>query len=603
MGLAVQFSTLVELFEEITAKFGNDPRPLLQYKAGGRYTGITVRDFRAFVEDLSCGFHLAGMKGGDAAAIIAENRPEWVMVDQALLRLGVVTVPIYTTLPPKQIGFILKDAGVQYVIVSNQFQLSKVQKIAGEIRTLKAIFTMAEKIQDEQPGVQTLAAIRKAGTERRDLQERIREEARRIMPEDLLTLIYTSGTMGAPKGVMLTHKNIVRNICSAVPCFPIGHDDTLLSYLPLSHTFERLVYYVALACGATVAYAESVDTLPENMIDVRPTIITSVPRLFERMHNRVMKKVESASVLQQRMFAWALSIGYAFCEARRRGRQPAMLGIKRRLADRMIFRAIRERTGGRIRFFVSGGAALPAELGRFFEAIGLLIIEGYGLTEASPVISVNKIDDYKFGTIGKTIPGVEVKIAPDGEILARGDNVMKGYWKNPGGTQDVIDASGWLHTGDIGLYDHDGFLIITDRKKHIFVNSGGKNIAPQHVEGLFTQSPYIDQFVLIGDRRMFCTALIVPEFGAVRDFFRREQITVSSEKELVVHPAVQKLFGTEINKVQKDLANFERVRKFTLLSQPFTIESGELTPSMKIKRQVVEEKYREVIEKMYEGIV
>jgi len=338
------------------------------------------------------------------------------------------------------------------------------------------------------------------------------------------------------------------------------------------------------------------------MLEVRPTIVTTVPRLFERIYSRVMKQVDGGSPLKKKIFFWALEVGHRYAQARRTGSISTGLRLKHAVADRLVYAKLREKTGGRMRFFVSGGAALGKEFGEFFEAVGLNVIEGYGLTESSPVISVNRLDNYKFGAVGHPIPGVEVHIAPDGEILARGPNIMMGYFNNQEATRQAIDTDGWLHTGDIGNLDAEGFIHITDRKKHLFVSSGGKNIAPQPIENLFLSSKYIEQFMLIGDRRMFLTALIVPDFEALKEYADARNIPYTSISDLVKDPDVNDLIDKEINKIQKDLANYERVRRFTLLEKQFSIEEGELTPTQKVRRKVIEERYGHLIDNMYEGI-
>jgi len=400
---------------------------------------------------------------------------------------------------------------------------------------------------------------------------------------------------------MLSHSNLSSNIQAAADVIPFGENDVLLSFLPLCHSFERMAgYYTALACGATVAYAESIDTVRDNLLEVKPTVVTTVPRLFERIQGRILKQVESGPAARQKIFYWALGVGKSYAKARRAGKISPMLRTQHALASKLVFSKLKHRTGGRIRFFVSGGAALPKELGEFFESVGIQIIEGYGLTETAPALAINRLDDYKFGTVGKALPGVQLKIAEDGEILAKGPNIMIGYYKNPNATAEVIDDDGWFHTGDVGMFDAEGHLMITDRKKHLFVSSGGKNIAPQPLENLFIQSKYIDQFVLLGDGRMYLTALIVPDFDATKDFAETSKISYANESDLVANAAVRKLFQTEIDQIQKELPAYERVRRFELLPNQLTVEGGEITPTLKVKRKVVEEKFAHLIEKMYQ---
>jgi long-chain acyl-CoA synthetase len=422
-----------------------------------------------------------------------------------------------------------------------------------------------------------------------------------IKENDVCTIIYTSGTTGEPKGVILTHKNIISNVNAVLDIIPITKEDVFLSFLPLCHIFERMGgYYTAFAAGCTVYYAESIEKVATNLLEARPTLMTSVPRLFERIQARIIKNVESQSPKKQKIFYWALEVGKKFVSAQKKGSVPLSLSLKHKLADKLVFKKLRDRTGGRLRFFISGGAALPKELGEFFDAVGIKIVEGYGLTESSPVITANRPDDYKFGTVGKPLPGVEVKIAADGEILARGPNIMKGYYKKKKETEETL-IDGWLHTGDIGTFDSEGYLLITDRKKHLFKTSAGKYIAPTHIENIFLASKYIDQFVLIGDKRMFLSALIVPDYEALKEYADAHKISYTNESELTGNEQIYKLIEDDMSKLQKQLANYERVRKFALLDKPFTIETGEITPSLKIKRKVVEEKYNYLIEQMYFG--
>jgi long-chain acyl-CoA synthetase len=604
MAVAVPFTTIPEMFQRITEKFGGQNRPVLMHKVDGKYVGITHAELHRKVEVFAFGLASLGVKKGDRVSIISENRPEWVIADQAIVALGAIDVPIYPTMTAKQNEFIFNDSGVKIAIVSNQFQLNKVIKVLNDVKTLEKVILIAEKGQITEPKTLGFNQVMQLGEKyEKEHPDLLKTSIKAVKPEDLLTLIYTSGTTGNPKGVMLTHHNLCSNMISAAEVIPFDETEVLLSFLPLCHSFERMAgYYTALACGATIAYAESIETVRDNMLEVRPTIVTTVPRLFERVYSRIAKQVDASPPPRRKIFHWAIDVGRKHALAVKRRDLPLALKVKNAVADALVFKKIRERTGGRIKFFVSGGAALAREFGEFFEAVGLKIIEGYGLTETSPVISVNRLDNYKWGAVGLPIPGVEVKIAEDGEILSRGPHIMKGYWNNPKATAEVLEKNGWFHTGDIGVIDSDGFIYITDRKKHLFVSSGGKNIAPQPIENLFLANKYIEQFVLIGDKRSFLTALIVPDFDSIKEYADRNKISYTDKRDLSKLPEVQKLFEQEIASIQKDLATFERVRKFTLLDKPFTIEDGELTPTQKVKRNVVEERYSHLIESMYQGV-
>ena len=605
MAVVVDFSTISEMFVGITSKFADEKRPMLMHKVDGAYKGISYSEYRRKVELFALGLTSLGVQQGDRLSIIAENRPEWVVADMAMVALGVVNVPIYPTLTPKQIEFIYNDSGVKIALVSNPYQLNKIAKIKPDVKTLEKAIIMNDKGTPPGEGVLLFNSIYDLGAEyEKTHHDFFRQSLTRSKPDDLLTIIYTSGTTGNPKGVMLTHTNLCSNIKASAEVIPFGPTDVLLSFLPLCHSFERMAgYYTAMACGATVAYAESVETVRDNLIEVRPTVVTTVPRLFERIYNRMAKQVDSSPAIRQKIFHWAVGVGKRFAAARKSGSIPPFLQAQHAVAAKLVFSKLQERTGGRIRFFVSGGAALPRMLGEFFEAVGIQIIEGYGLTETSPVLCANRLHDYEFGTVGNPIPGVEIKIADDGEILARGSNIMKGYYNNPKATEEAIDREGWFHTGDIGTFNEKGHLAITDRKKHLFVSSGGKNIAPQPIENLFLSgSKYIDQFVLVGDGRMFLTALIVPEFDVLKEFARRSGISVKDDIALVKHADVRELYKKEIEVIQKDLPTYEKVRRFELLGQALTVEGGEITPTMKVKRKVVEEKFSGLIEKMYENV-
>jgi long-chain acyl-CoA synthetase len=605
MNNALFCKTIPELFEYLTEDFGKKTdKPLMKRKVEGKYEGVSYSEFEKETDGFAFGLATLGLKAGDKVAIISENRPEWVYSDMAILNLGGIDIPIYPSLTADSIEFILTNSDSRGVIVSNKFQLNKILKIRDKLKNLQ--FTIVMNESDMLNDVSALYTFR-------DIQEMgeifktnhpnyVSESRKNINEDDLCTIIYTSGTTGEPKGVMLTHKNILSNVRAALNSFPIDDKDTFLSFLPLCHIFERMAgYYTCFTAGSTLCFAESIETVSQNLLEAKPTLMMTVPRLFERMHSRIIKNVSSESSLRQKIFYWAIDIGRKYVASKKYGKLSPFITTQNKLADRLVFKKIKEKTGGNLRFFISGGAALSKELGEFFEAIGISILEGYGLTESSPVIAANRIDDYKFGTVGKPLPGVEVKIAPDGEILARGDNIMQGYYKNKKETDAAIKDR-WLHTGDIGEFDKDGFLNITDRKKHLFKTTAGKYIAPTPIENLFSASEFVDQFVLIGDKRMFLTALIVPDYEAIKEYADSHRIPYNNLDDLVKKKEIYDLFEKELTKFQKKLANYEKVRKFALLEKPFTLENGEITPSLKVKRKIVEEKYSHLIDEMYRGL-
>jgi long-chain acyl-CoA synthetase len=604
MGSLKAFYTIPELYKYLTEDFG--PKKggyAIQRKVDNVYKGISYKELKEETDSFAFGLAALGLKKDDSVSLISENRPEWVYADFAMQLLGIVNVPLYPSLTSDSIEYILNDSESKAIIVSTGFQLNKVQKIMKNCKHLKNIIILNDHDDVETTdNLYTFKQIQDKGKEiQKSNPDLLKKFSAGIKEDDVCTIIYTSGTTGEPKGVILTHQNIISNVNGVLDVFPITKDDIFLSFLPLCHIFERMGgYYTAFAAGCTVYYAESIEKVATNLLEARPTLMTSVPRLFERIQSRIIKNVESQSVTKQKIFYWALDIGKKYYAEKRKGSVPLALSTKYKVADKLVFKKIRDRTGGRLRFFISGGAALSKELGEFFEAAGIKIVEGYGLTESSPVITANRFDDYKFGTVGKPLPGVEVKIASDGEILARGPNIMKGYYKKKKETAETV-IDGWLHTGDIGTFDSEGFLLITDRKKHLFKTSAGKYIAPTPIENIFMASKYIDQFVLIGDKRMFLSALIVPDYEALKEFADAHKIPYKNESELTSNEQIYKLIEDDMGKLQKKLANYERVRKFALLDKPFTIETGEITPSLKIKRKVVEEKYNYLIEKMYFG--
>ena len=571
----------------------------LRYKQGDRWLSFTHAEVEERVVNASLGFRELGVGPGDRIAILSENRPEWAITDFATLLLRAADVPIYPTLPARQIEYILRDSGAAAICVSSAAQLAKIREIRPGLPAVRSVIAFDRDATG--PDVMPFTELLSCGRKALPRYPHWEMEAREVRPEDLATLIYTSGTTGDPKGVMLTHGNITSNVLASVNAFAFDGNDETLSFLPLSHIFERMAgHYLMIYAGATVAYATSLEAVAAEMAEVRPTIMTAVPRFYEKLFGRVLDAAMSGSPLKRRIFQWARNSGEQWVEyALARRPIPPTLAFRRRLAERLVFRKLHQRTGGRLRFFISGGAPLNPDIAKFFHAAGLPILEGYGLTETSPVISVNTFEHLKLGTVGRPIPGVEVKIADDGEILTRGPHVMQGYYNRPEATQEVVDADGWLHTGDIGLLDADGMLKITDRKKDLIVTAGGKNIAPQPIENMVKTSKFVLNAVMLGDRRKFPIMLVVPNFDRLKAWAAHKKLLAPDDASLLRLPEVQEKMDREVRKTLRDLAQYEVPKKLLLLDREFSIETGELTPKMSVKRRVVEQRYADQIERLY----
>lgn len=595
-------TTIPQMFLHQCNKYGNKKAAYL-YKKDGVYVEMTYQELKEKVVALAIGLLDLGIHSGDRVGILSENRIEWIISDFAIVGLGAIDVPIFPTLTAKQVEYIFNDCQVTAIIVSNNFQLRKVLEFKDRLPSLRHVFVMNEDFETTDFGVKSLASVIARGYELKTPEERnkiFEEFCHKVKPDDLLTLIYTSGTTGNPKGVMLTNNNIISNIKDSVIAVEFTETDVLLSYLPWCHSYERTTgFYTSFYTGALVAMAESVETVGANILEVRPTIMTTVPRLLEIVKQKIFNAMSKEPIAKQKIFEWAVKVGKEYIRQKLSGKINIAIKGQYRIADKLVFSKIREKTGGRIKKFVSGGAALPPDVCEFFLSAGLLVLEGYGLTEASPVVSVTDIESYEIGTIGKPLRSVEIKIVEDGEILVRGPNVMLGYWNDEQATKEAIDEEGWLYTGDVGKITEKGNIKITDRKKNIFVSSGGKNIAPQPIENLLTQSPYIERCVLVGNNREFVTALISPDFEQLKKLADNFELKYNDIGELINNPKIINTIKQDIDRLQKDLAKYERVRRFSLLSQPFTIENGELTPKMSIKRHVVERKYSYLIEQMY----
>ena len=572
----------------------------LNYKRGGTWHAISSSEMIARASHIALGLYSLGLRRGDRAALLSDSCPEWVLTDAGCQLAGLVDVPIYPTQATPQVRYILDDSGARLLFIRDR---AAYERIAAEIKVCAAlehvVFFAPEGAQ--AAGAFTLADLETRGralaAQQPELLARLTSE---ISPDDLATIIYTSGTTGEPKGVMLTQSNLVSNVIDCAGHLSFGELDTVLSVLPLCHVFERTGMYMYLHHGMTVYFAESMEKIGDNMREVRPTVVLCVPRLFEKIYSRIKEHAARGGKLRAGLLAWAVEVGKEWARAKveRRPVSP-LLELKYEIAQRFVFAKWQEGVGGRIRLFVSGGAALPDEIGYVFMGAGLPIVQGYGLTETSPVITASSPDDNRIGTVGKPIRYVEVRTAADGEIEVRGPNVMRGYYRKPAETRAVFTADGWFKTGDIGEFDRDGYLRITDRKKELFKTSGGKYIAPQHIEGRIKRSRFVNQVVLVGHMRKFPAALIVPNFEQLRAYAQFKGINARTPAELCADERVRDLFQRQVDAQCADLSKYERVKRIALLERELTIEGGEMTPTLKVKRRVVDEKYRAVIDRLY----
>ena len=589
-------NTLAQLFLHTIKSFPK--ADLMLYKEAGEYKPISTEEFGDWVICLSLGLRELGLNKGDKLALLAENSPEWVMTDLASLCLGRITVPIYTSLVPEQIKYIVNDSDTKIVVCSDLSLWEKVKSVKDKMKNVEYFLIMG----DEAPeGTVLLSEVIERGKKVKEKDPGLFEKsALEIKPNDTASIIYTSGTTGTPKGVILSHSNFISNSKSTSDIIKFTSDDYVLSFLPLSHVLERMVTFTYLYKGCSIAYAESVETVAENLLEIRPHIMVSVPRVFEKIYAKVMDTVLEGSALKKKIFFWGVKVGKEFSQKKLdKEKISKWLELKRKIAHKLVFSKIISKTGGRVRFFVSGGAPLSKDIAEFFYGIGLVILEGYGLTETSPVIAVNTFEELRFGSVGKPIPGVEVKIADDGEILTRGPNLMKGYYKKEEETNEAI-KQGWFYTGDIGHLDEDNFLYITDRKKDIIVTAGGKNVAPQIIENQLKTNPFISNAVVIGDRKKFVSALVVPEFEKLEGYAKASNIEYTSRKDLIENEKINNFMMSEIDRYSANFASYERVKRIVLLDRDFEIEKGELTPSLKVRRNIVEDKYKDVIDKLYQ---
>lgn len=624
--------TVPDLLRNVVKNIHSEDHSFLLEKIGQKWTEISYKTAYEYINAVSAYLISIGIQKGDRVALLIENSPTYLYFDQGLQQIGAINVSIYPTLPENDTEYILNDSGAKIILVGSHFLLKKIIKIVNSCESLTRIITAFddyEKIVKDahlKVGVSSFSSLIEEGKKvYPDYKRQIIAACEAIIPSDLSTLIYTSGTTGIPKGVMLTHSNLVNNVRASLDLIPvIEPTDLFLSFLPLSHVFERTAtYHICFACGCRIAFAQSLELLAKNMEEVRPTVLNCVPRLLERIHDKAIQGGTQGGGMKAKIFTWALAVGKEFREVQENGKQagPVLL-LRQRIAERLVFSKIKAKTGGRLKFLISGGGALSQNVGEFFGDLGIKVLEGFGLTETSPVVSITEYDRQVYGTVGRVVPRIEIAIqnyetneiytvqsfdsfdpsfeCAEGEIIIRGHCVMKGYWNKPEETANVIDKEGWLHTGDIGRF-YKGNLQITDRLKNMLVNSLGKNIYPTPVENTYLKSPKIEQIFLIGDKREYITAIIVPSqenlmanLNIKKDFFEKPEQFISDAD-------IFSWLSEDITKLSNELAKFERIKKFLVKRNPFSIDEGELTPTMKAKRRVIEKKYAKEIDELYKS--
>ena len=596
--------TLVELLKH--AASARPRKEALRFKQGKQWQAVTAEQLLERVRNVALGLSDLGIRKGDRIAMLAESGPLWTISDYAILSNGAVNVPVYPTQPPHQVEYILRESAPRLLFISTARQMKRVEAALKHFPDLRIVsFQPIEGGENVIPFSTLEETGARIATQRPELYDLISSD---IQGSDLASIIYTSGTTGEPKGAMLSHANIAFNATAAGSFLEIEPDGVMLSFLPLSHIFERMVLYLCLDRGVQINYAGGIETVAADMLEVRPTLMSTVPRLLEKIYARMQKNASDAGGLRERIFHWSLGV------ARRLGARysagepiPPLLELQRDIADHLVFEKLRAAVGGRVKRMVSGGAALPSDIALVFLGAGVPVLQGYGLTETSPVISVNTLDGNLIGSVGKQLPGVEVKIAEDGEILTRGPHVFQGYFNKDEETAlaftDRAESRDekWFKTGDIGHFDKDGFLFITDRKKDLIKTSAGKYVAPQMLEGLINQSQYVEQTVIIGDKRKYVSALIVPDFERLRAWAKEQGIAFESKTDLIADRRALDFLKGEVSRLTRELADYEKVKRIALLADEFTIDGGELTPTLKVRRRIVEQKYNDLIESLYSG--
>ncbi len=589
------FATLAQAFDHQARKYGS--RTLLKQKRDKVWRDFSWSEISEAAGKLRAGLIKMGIKPGDRVAILSDNSPQWVIVDQAILGLGGVTTPLFTTSGAEEHRHVLNDSGARIIAANGDDMVKKVIEMGGSIPSIEGIIALHPGAKDQAasngtPRVMTLASASA------DAPAPVGEGKR----EDLATLIYTSGTTGPSKGVMLTHGNLLSNAEDAVAVLDVNEGDNILSFLPIAHSFERTAgYYTVMLGGGEIAYAEGLTQIPANLQEIKPRLLLVVPRLLEAIYDRVQKTVRSSPPLRQRLFGLAIEAGKRATEYRHSGKpMPPLLAMQMAIYRKLVFQRIHSVFGGRLRYLISGSAPLPNEIYHFLAAAEIPLVEGYGLTEAAPIVSVNLLPGRaKIGTVGRRLPHVEAKIAGDGELLVRGPNVMKGYFGLEKETAETIDPDGWLHTGDIAQIDSDGFITITDRKKEIIVLSGGKNISPAYLETKLVSDPYVSQACVFGDRRKHLAALLVPALENLADVLKEKGLAGRPPEEIVKSPELRSFYQARLREFNKPLSDVEAIAAFTLIAQPFSQENGEMTPTMKVRRRVVQQHYKDTIDSMF----
>jgi len=593
--------TLVDLYRYLAAS--EKPR-LLNFKTGDSWQSLSTSELTEKVRLAAMGLYALGVQPEAHVGLLSENRVEWTIADLAVINCGAADVPIYATQAPKQVAYILNNAGVEVLFISNQAQYDRVRDAFNSCPKLRVIISF-DPIEAPSGKVMSFEELLVWGTAAFDTDPKAFENMQAsVKPDSLATLIYTSGTTGDPKGVMLSHGNLVANVLSTAEVMSVGEDEPALSFLPFSHIFERAVIYYYLYARARIFYARSIESVARDLLEVKPYYLTSVPRLFEKIFARTMEKAEEKGSATLKLAHWAVEIGQQWAEVvSAGGKSGLLLSLKHKIADALVFSKWRTAMGGQIRYFVSGGAALETGLAKVFYAAGMPILQGYGLTESSPGITSNSDTHNRLGSVGRAMPGVKIKIAEDGEILCSGPNVMQGYYGLPEETADTLETDDggriWLRTGDVGYLDEDGYLYITDRKKDLLKTSGGKYIAPQPIENAIKRSRFVNQVVVIGDQRKFPAALIVPQMDAVQAYAAQNGITAASTAELIHNPKIIKLIESEVDKNTGELSRYEKIKAILLLDNELSVENGELTPTLKVKRRVVVDKHRKAIDHLY----